>query len=92
MIRSFGDRKTERLYADQEVKEFRGIARRAKRRLEAVHAAVRLEDLRVPPSNRPEKLKGALREFHSMRIDDQWRIIFRWINGHAHDVAIVDYH
>jgi proteic killer suppression protein len=92
MIRSFGDRKTERLYADQEVKEFRGIARRAKRRLEAVHAAVRLEDLRVPPSNRLEKLKGNLREFHSIRIDDQWRIIFRWINGHAHDVAIVDYH
>ena len=50
------------------------------------------EDLRVPPSNRLEKLKGDLREFHSIRINDQWRIIFRWSDGHAHDVAIVDYH
>jgi toxin HigB-1 len=92
MIKSFGDRKTERLFADHEVKEFRGIARRAKRKLEAVHAAVRLEDLRVPRSNRLEKLKGELQAFHSIRIDDQWRIIFRWRSGHAHDVAIVDYH
>ena len=92
MIRSFGDRKTERLFADQQVKEFRGIARRAKRKLEAVHAAVSLEDLRVPPSNRLERLKGDLRQFHSIRINDQWQIIFRWIDGDAHEVAIVDYH
>jgi proteic killer suppression protein len=92
MIKSFGDRKTERLFADQEVKEFRGIARRVKRRLEAVHAAARLEDLRVRPSNRLEKLKGEIKEFHSIRLNEQWRIIFRWSEGHAHDVAIVDYH
>jgi proteic killer suppression protein len=53
---------------------------------------VRLEDLRVPPSNRLEKLKGDFKEFHSIRINDQWRIVFRWSDGHAHDVAIVDYH
>jgi proteic killer suppression protein len=92
MIKSFGDRKTERLFADQIVREFEGIARRAKRRLEALHAAVRLEDLQVPPSNRLEKLRGDLRGFHSIRINDQWRIIFRWLDGHAHDVAVVDYH
>jgi len=92
MIKSFGDRKTERLFADQVVKEFQGIARRAKRKLEAVHAAARLEDLRAPPSNRLEKLKGDLKAFHSVRINDQWRIIFRWLDGHAHDVTIVDYH
>ena len=92
MIKSFGDRKTGRLFADQAVKEFRGIARRAKRKLEALHAAVRLEDLTVPPSNRLEKLKGDLRGFHSIRIDDQWRVVFRWRDGHAHEVAIVDYH
>jgi len=78
MIKSFGDRRTERLFADQVVKEFEGIARRAKRKLEALHAAVRLDDLRIPPSNRLEKLKGDLKAFHSIRINDQWRIIFRW--------------
>lgn len=92
MIKSFGDRRTERLFADQVVKELEGIARRAKRKLEALHAAARLDDLRVPPSNRLEKLKGDLKAFHSIRINEQWRIIFRWVDGHAHDVAIVDYH
>jgi proteic killer suppression protein len=92
MIKSFGDRNAERLFADQVVREFEGIARRAKRKLEAVHAASRLADLRVPPSNRLEKLKGDLKAFHSIRINDQWRVIFRWEDGHAHDVAIVDYH
>ena len=92
MIKSFGDRTTERLFADEVVREFSGIARRAKRKLEAVNAAARLEDLRVPPSNRLEKLKGNLKEFHAIRINDQWRVILRWIDGHAHDVAIVDYH
>jgi proteic killer suppression protein len=92
MNRSFADRNNERLFADQVVRDFEGIARRAKRKLEAVHAAARLEDLRVPPSNHLEKLKGNLEEFHSIRINDQWRVIFRWIDGHAHDVAIVDYH
>jgi proteic killer suppression protein len=92
MIKSFGDRRTKRLFADQVVREFEGIARRAKRKLEALHAAGRLDDLRVPPSNRLEKLKGDLKAFHSIRINDQWRIIFRWLDGDAHDVAIVDYH
>ena len=92
MIKSFGDLETERLFADQVVRDFEGIARRAKRKLEAVHAAARLEDLRVPPSNRLEKLKGKLTGSHSIRINEQWRVIFRWIDGHAHDVAIVDYH
>jgi toxin HigB-1 len=60
--------------------------------LRALHAAARLEDLRVPPSNRLEKLKGDLKEFHSLRINDQWRIVFRWADGHAHEVVILDYH
>jgi proteic killer suppression protein len=92
MINSFGDRKTQRLFADHVVKEFEGFARRAKRKLAALHAAARLEDLRVPPSNRLEKLKGDLKEFHSIRINDQWRVVFRWTDGHAHEVTIVDYH
>jgi proteic killer suppression protein len=91
MIKSFGDRNTERLFADKVVKEFEGFARQAKRRLEALHAAARLEDLRVPPSNRLEKLEGNRKQFHSIRINQQWRIVFRWTDGDAYDVAIVDY-
>ena len=92
MIRSFGDRNTERLFADEVVREIEAVARRAKRKLEAVNAAARLEDLRVPPSNRLENLKGDRRAFYSIRINDQWRVLFRWVDGDAYDVAIVDYH
>jgi len=55
-------------------------------------AASRLDDLLVPPSNRLEKLRGNLGAFHSIRVNDQWRVIFQWIDGHAHAVRIVDYH
>ncbi len=92
MIKSFGDRRTGRLFGDQVVKEFEGIARRAKRQLEALHAAVRLDDLRLPPSNRLEKLKGDLKSFHSIRSNDRSRVVFRWLDGDAHDVAIVGHH
>jgi toxin HigB-1 len=92
MIRSFGDKATQALFQDEVVRQLRGIARPAKRKLEAVNAASRLEDLTVPPSNRLEKLRGDLKEFYSIRINDQWRVIFRWIDGEAHDVRIVDYH
>lgn len=62
------------------------------RKLVAVDAAELLEDLRVPPGNRLEKLKGDRAGQHSIRINDQWRICFRWKDGNAHDVEIVDYH
>ena len=92
MIRSFGDKPTQTLFRDERVRQFEGIARRAKRKLEAINAASRLDDLLIPPSNRLEKLKGALKEFHSIRINDQWRVIFKWIDGEPRDVQIVDYH
>jgi proteic killer suppression protein len=92
MIRSFGDRRTEALFWDERVRQFSAIARIAKRKLEAVNAANRLEDLTIPPSNRLEKLKGDLKDFHSIRINDQWRVIFKWIKGEPHEVQIVDYH
>jgi proteic killer suppression protein len=92
MIRSFGDKRTETLFWDGVVREFRSIAPGAKRKLEAINAASRLEDLRVPPSNRLEKLKGDLSGFPSIRINDQWRIIFKWLNGEPHAVQIVDHH
>ena len=92
MIRSFGDKATEVLCCDERIRQFEKIARRAKRKLEAVNAASRLDDLMVPPSNRLEKLRGDLKEFHSIRINEQWRVIFKWIDGEPHEVRIVDYH
>ena len=92
MIRSFGDRRTEALFRDQFVPDFQGIARRAKRKLEAINAASRLSDLTVPPSNRLERLRGDLRAFYSIRINEQWRVIFRWRDGEPYEVRIVDYH
>lgn len=92
MIRSFGHRQTEDLFRDRFVREFQGVARPAKRKLEMLTAARRIDDLLVPPSNRLEKLRGDLSAYHSIRINDQWRLIFRWIDGDAHDVRIVDYH
>jgi biotin synthase len=77
---------------DALVRQFEGIARRAKRKLEAVNAASRLDDLMIPPSNRLERLKGDLKEYYSIRINDQWRVTFKWINGEPHEVRVVDYH
>ena len=92
MIRSFGDKATEALFRDERVRRFAETARVAKRKLEAVNAASRLEDLTIPPSNRLEKLKGGLKDFHSIRINDQWRICFVWNEGGPTHVEIVDYH
>jgi toxin HigB-1 len=92
VIRSFGDGRTEALFRDQFVRDFQGIARSAKRKLEAINAASRLSDLAVPPSNRLEKLRGDLADFYSVRINNRWRVIFKWLNGEPHEVRIVDYH
>ena len=92
MIKSFGDRRTQALFEDEVVRAFHGFADRAKRKLVAIHAAARLDDFRVPPANRLAKLRGDLAGFHSIRINDQGRIMFRWIDGDAHAVRIVDYH
>jgi len=92
MIRSFADRATEALFHDERVRKFAGIARAAKRKLEALNAASRLEDLMVPPSNRLEKLKGGPKEFYSIGIQDQWRVIFKWLDGEPYEVRVVDYH
>lgn len=92
MIRSFGDRRTQELFDDLIVREFHSIARIVKRKLEMIDAAARLNDLRVPPANFLEKLRGDLDGFYSIRINDQWRVVFRWIDEEAHDVRIMDYH
>lgn len=92
MIRSFRCRDTEQLFDDRSVLRFRAIERGARRKLLLLHRATRLDDLRAPPGNRLEALKGQRKGQYSIRINDQWRICFRWHGGHAHDVEIVDYH
>ena len=92
MIRSFHDADTERLFGDQAVPRYKAIERVARRKLLYLHQARRLEDLRVPPGNRLEALKGDRKGQHSIRINDQWRICFEWKDGEAFRVEIVDYH
>jgi proteic killer suppression protein len=92
LIRSFQCRDTEALFRDQSVLKFQAIERVARRKLLFLHAAKRLEDLRVPPGNRIEALKGNRAGQHSIRINGQWRICFLWRGHEAHDVEIVDYH
>jgi proteic killer suppression protein len=92
MIRSFRDNATARLFADEDVPRFRGIERQARRKLMLLDAASAVSDLRAPPGNRLEALKGDRRGQHSIRINDQWRICFVWRGDGAHDVEIVDYH
>jgi toxin HigB-1 len=93
MILGFGDRETERIWTGARSRRIpSNIQDAALRKLRLVNAASRLDDLKVPPGNRLEILKGARRGQHSIRINDQWRICFRWTEGGAEDVEIVDYH
>ena len=93
MIRSFGDRETERLFRREPVRKLPpDVQRVALRKLVLLDAAESIEDLRVPPGNRLEKLTGDRAGQHSIRINDQWRVCFRWKEGDAEDVEIVDYH
>ena len=93
MIKSLRDRDAERLFNRERIKRLGSdVQRRALRKLRMLDAATTLEDLRVPPANRLEKLKGDRDGQHSIRINEQWRICFRWRSGDAHDVEIVDYH
>jgi proteic killer suppression protein len=93
VIRSFRDRDTERLFQRRPVRKLGSdIQKVALRRLRMLDAATVLDDLRLPPGNRLEKLKGDRAGQHSIRINQQWRICFRWRSGDAYDVEIVDYH
>ena len=93
MIRGFADKNTERLFQRERVKKFAGkLQRAALRKLLLLDAAESLRDLRVPPGNRLEKLEGDREGQYSIRINDQWRICFRWDDDGARDVEIVDYH
>ena len=93
MIESFADSATESIYRGLRVRGFPGdIQERARRKLRMINQARIVEDLQVPPGNRLEQLKGNLNGFWSIRINQQWRVIFRWQDGSKHDVRITDYH
>ena len=92
MIRSFADRDTERLFRDESVRRFGAIERIGRRKLLLLDAVIRLDELRVPPGNRLEVLRGDRTGQHSIRINDQWRICLRWTDAGVEVVEIVDYH
>jgi len=93
MIKSFRSKETEKLFLRQRSPRFAGdVSRIALRKLLLLDAAEKLEDLPIPPGNRLEKLTGARQSQHSTRVNDQWRICFRWSEGDASEVEIVDYH
>jgi proteic killer suppression protein len=93
MIISFGSKETEKIWNGERVAklplEVQSVGRR---KLRMLNNSQNIADLRIPPSNRLEKLSGNLKEFYSIRINDQWRIIFQWSNGQASKVEIMDYH
>jgi len=91
MIISFGSKDTEKIWNGERVKKMQiEIQQIGRRKLRMINNSQSWTDLRIPPSNRLEKLQGS--DFCSIRINDQWRIVFRWIDNNAHDVEIMDYH
>ncbi len=93
MLTSFGNKNTQKIWEGERVKglptEVQEIARR---KLIMLNNSQNLTDLMIPPSNRLEKLKGTLKNFYSIRVNDQWRIIFKWNNGNADEIELIDYH
>ena len=93
MIVSFGDKITQKIWEGERVKSFSTeIQETVRRKLRMLNNSVDIKDLMIPPSNKLEKLKGNLKDFYSIRVNDQWRIIFRWDNGNSSNVELIDYH
>ncbi len=93
MIAGFADKESERVWQGTVSRRLpMAIQQKARLKLRMLHASVRIDDLRVPPANRLEALAGDRKGQHSIRINDQWRICFRWHSGQASEVQIVDYH
>ena len=96
MILSFGDDSTAALYHGKDTRRTRRIPPQiisvALRKLDMLNAAYRLNDLREPPGNRLELLKGDLSGYYSIRVNEQWRIVFRWESNNMHEVSLTDYH
>ena len=93
MIQSFGSKETEIIWdGNRSTRLPLTIQNVARRKLRMINNSITVNDLRIPPANNLEKLRGKLIEYYSIRINDQWRIIFKWIDGHSYDVKIIDYH
>ena len=93
MIVSFGNTETEQVWLGNRVKKLpMEIQHIGRRKLRMLNNSVNIADLKIPPANRLEKLSGKLKDFYSIRINDQWRILFKWNAGNAIDVEIIDYH
>ena len=93
MIKTFGDKESEKIWNGIRSKKLPNeIQDVARRKLRILNNAQDMNDLRIPPANRLEKLKGDLEDYYSIRINIQWRIIFQWLNNDSYDVKIVDYH
>ena len=93
MILSFGSRETEKIWQGERVRKISTeIQLVGRRKLRMLNNSQNLGDLKIPPSNRLEKLSGKLKDYYSIRINDQWRIIFKWANNNAFEVEITDYH
>ena len=92
-IKSFADKRTARLFESKPIRRLStDLQKKALRRLRYIDAAERIEDLRFLPSNRLEKKEGNLQDFYAIWVNTQWRIVFRWIDGDAQEVQLVDYH
>jgi len=93
MIISFNEKETRKIWEGERIKGLSiGIQKIARRKLRMLNNSQNINDLLIPPSNRLEKLKGNLKDFYSIRINDQWRIVFKWNNGNAEQVKVVDDH
>lgn len=93
MIISFGSKETEKIWNGERVKNLpQAIQQIGRRKLRMLNNSQSIADLKIPPSNRLEKLSGNLKNFYSIRINDQWRIVFKWESNHAEEVKIIDYH
>jgi len=93
VIKSFGDKETEKIWNGIRSKKLPNeIQEVARRKLRMINNAQDVSDLRIPPANRLEKLKGEFQEYHSIRMNKQWRIIFKWINNDSYEIRVVDYH
>lgn len=93
MILSFGSKETEKIWLGERIPKLPNeIQEIGRRKLRMLNNSQNLMDLRIPPSNRLEKLAGNMKDFYSIRINDQWRIVFKWANGSALEVKIMDYH
>ncbi|MCB1237990.1 MAG: type II toxin-antitoxin system RelE/ParE family toxin [Verrucomicrobiae bacterium] len=93
MIETFADSETEKIYSGRRSRKLpEDIQIRVRRKLRMINQARSLQDLRIPPANRLEPLKGDWKGFWSIRVNQQWRVVFKWNDGHAREVSVVDYH